>query len=95
MKRVYATVAAAVLVYALVASVWDAVSGPLDHDEHQFMASAFMVARYGFHPYRDFAYFHMPNLVYWYAPFFLVPYSFTLKRLQTEVCRCGHESSRS
>src|SRR5260221_5180550 len=35
----------------------------LDHDEHQFVASGALLARRGLWPYRDYAYFHMPNLV--------------------------------
>jgi 4-amino-4-deoxy-L-arabinose transferase-like glycosyltransferase len=34
----------------------------LDHDEHQFVASGALLARRGLWPYRDYAYFHMPNL---------------------------------
>lgn len=35
----------------------------LNHDEHQFIASAALLARQGLLPYRDFPYFHMPTLV--------------------------------
>jgi hypothetical protein len=35
----------------------------LNHDEHQFIASAALTARQGLLPYRDFPYFHMPTLV--------------------------------
>ena len=35
----------------------------LDHDEHQFVASGALLARRGLWPYRDYAYFHMPNLI--------------------------------
>jgi 4-amino-4-deoxy-L-arabinose transferase-like glycosyltransferase len=38
-----------------------------NHDEHQFMASGYLLATRGLLPYRDFAYFHMPNLVFIYA----------------------------
>jgi Dolichyl-phosphate-mannose-protein mannosyltransferase len=79
----------AILIYLAVFSTWYAVSGPLDHDEHQFMASAFLVAQYGRHPYQDFAYFHMPNLVYLYAPFFFIPYSFLSVRLFVGICGFG------
>ena len=37
---------------------------PLDHDEHQFVASASLLARDGLLPYRDYPYFHMPYLVF-------------------------------
>ena len=35
---------------------------PLDHDEHQFVASGWLVARAGLLPYHDFPYFHLPYL---------------------------------
>jgi hypothetical protein len=70
-------------------SVWYSVSAASTHDEHQFMASAFMVAQYGLHPYQDFFYFHMPNLVYLYAPFFFLPYPFLAARLFVGICAFG------
>ena len=48
------------------------VQKPLDHDEHQFIASAALLAREGLLPYRDYAYFHMPNLLLVYATLFTV-----------------------
>ncbi len=39
----------------------------LNHDEHQFIAGAALIARDGLVPYRDFAFFHVPLLVYVYA----------------------------
>ncbi len=39
----------------------------LDHDEHQFVASAATWARHGLLPYRDFPHFHMPYLVWLYG----------------------------
>ena len=33
----------------------------LNHDEHQFVGSAVLLARYGLQPYADFAYFHVPG----------------------------------
>lgn len=39
----------------------------LDHDEHQFIASATAWSRAGLLPYRDFAHFHMPYLVFLYG----------------------------
>ena len=35
----------------------------LDHDEHQFVAAGALLARRALWPYRDYAYFHTPNLV--------------------------------
>ena len=42
----------------------------LNHDEHQFIASAALVARAGLTPYADFPYFHVPLLSYLYALLF-------------------------
>src|SRR5690349_6190270 len=42
----------------------------LDHDEHQFIASATLLARRGLLPYRDYPYFHMPHMVFIYAALF-------------------------
>ena len=39
----------------------------LNHDEHQFIAGATLIARDGLTPYRDFAFFHVPLQVYAYA----------------------------
>lgn len=77
------------VMYAAVVSIYWCITGGLNHDEHQFLASAFMVMQYGLHPYQDFAYFHMPNLVYIYAPFFLTPYPFLLARLFVGLCGIG------
>jgi len=60
----------AFFVAALVAMLGFALGAPLDHDEHQFIASAALLARDGLLPYRDFAYFHTPNLVGIYALLF-------------------------
>ena len=38
-----------------------------NHDEHQFMASGYLLATKGLLPYRDYPYFHMPNLIFVYA----------------------------
>ncbi len=42
----------------------------IDHDEHQFIASAAMLQRLGWLPYADYAYFHQPYLVFIYAALF-------------------------
>lgn len=88
-KVINIAVITVVLFYAAITSISFSVSGGLDHDEHQFMASAFMVAKYGLHPYQDFAYFHMPNLVYIYAPFFFTPYPLLLARIFVGICGFG------
>ncbi|MEZ4731076.1 MAG: hypothetical protein R3E79_28480 [Caldilineaceae bacterium] len=78
---------AVVVLYVLAALLYMAVMPDLNHDEHQFMASAYLVATQGLQPYRDFAYFHMPNLVYLYA--WLLPltdYPFLVIRLFTGAC---------
>jgi hypothetical protein len=43
---------------------------PLDHDEHQFVASGWLIGRVGLLPYRDFPYFHLPYLSLLYASLF-------------------------
>jgi hypothetical protein len=42
----------------------------LNRDEHQFIAAGTLLARQGLLPYRDYAYFHFPNLVFVYAGLF-------------------------
>ena len=42
----------------------------LNHDEHQFVASAALMAREEMLPYRDFPYFHVPTLSIIYALIF-------------------------
>jgi hypothetical protein len=54
-----------------------AVRAEFTHDEHQFVASAELLAEHGLLPYRDYAYFHLPNLVFVYA----VLYQFTEYKL--------------
>jgi len=39
----------------------------LNHDEHQFLAPAALLSREGLQPWRDYALFHLPNLVFVYA----------------------------
>ena len=39
----------------------------LNHDEHQFVVSGILRASEGLLPYRDYPYFHMPNLVLVYG----------------------------
>jgi hypothetical protein len=40
------------------------VTRRLDHDEHQFVAGAALLAWHGELPYRDYPYFHTPGLVF-------------------------------
>jgi hypothetical protein len=42
----------------------------LSRDEHQFIAAGALLATEGLLPYRDFPYFHVPNLIFVYAGLF-------------------------
>ncbi|MFY9852701.1 MAG: hypothetical protein WAK26_02340, partial [Terracidiphilus sp.] len=58
-----------------------------DHDEHQFIAGAFLVARDHLLPYRDFAFFHTPNILFIYAILFSFTNHFLLSaRLFSAAC---------
>jgi 4-amino-4-deoxy-L-arabinose transferase-like glycosyltransferase len=59
----------AVLLLLMLGVVLAGVALPreIDHDEHQFVASGALLAHDGLLPYRDYPYFHLPNLVYLYA----------------------------
>jgi hypothetical protein len=54
-----------------------AIRAGSNHDEHQFIASAELLADRGLLPYRDYPYFHLPNLVFVYG----LLYSFTEYKL--------------
>jgi len=59
----------------------------LNHDEHQFVASAALIARNGLLPYRDFPYFHVPVLSFVDALLFQVTdYLLLAARLFSVVC---------
>ena len=59
----------------------------LDHDEHQFVTSGALLARETKLPYVDYAYFHMPNMVFVYAVLFSVTDHLLLSaRLFSTVC---------
>jgi hypothetical protein len=88
-KAISVVVTSSALFYAAVVCGNRALTTVLNHDEHQFMASAYMVARPGLQPYRDFAYFHMPNLVYLYSLFFFTPTPFLVARLFNGLCAFG------
>ncbi|MEQ1862830.1 MAG: hypothetical protein ABMA13_23150 [Chthoniobacteraceae bacterium] len=53
--------AACVLVFART------MDRSLNHDEHQFLAPAALLAREGLEPWRDYQLFHLPNLILAYA----------------------------
>src|SRR6478672_5539385 len=59
----------------------------MSHDEHQFIASAVLVAREQLAPYRDFAYFHVPNQTYLWALFYhFTDYYLLVARAFCAVC---------
>ncbi len=63
------------------------VNKPLDHDEHQFVASAKLLQAEGYQPYVDFAYFHMPYLLYVYQVLYDVTDHLLLSsRLFSSLC---------
>ena len=66
------TRSAAGLLFALIALTLFAIamSRGLNRDEHQFVAAGAMLAQHGCLPYRDYPYFHVPNLVFVYAALF-------------------------
>src|SRR2546423_3566203 len=47
-----------------------AMARELNHDEHQFIAPPALLLRAGLLPYRDYPFFHMPNLVFVFAALF-------------------------
>jgi hypothetical protein len=51
-----------------------AMERDLNHDEHQFLAPGALLAREGLLPFRDYALFHLPNLVYLYAAVDFLPW---------------------
>jgi hypothetical protein len=71
-RRAWLWAAAVLLLFALVfVLVWGLnMRRGLNHDEHQFVASAALIARDGLLPYRDFPYFHVPTLSFIYAALF-------------------------
>ncbi|PYL66297.1 MAG: hypothetical protein DMF25_00770 [Verrucomicrobia bacterium] len=47
-----------------------AMTRELNRDEGQFIAAGALLARYGYLPYRDYPYFHLPNLAFVFAALF-------------------------
>lgn len=83
-------VAAILLGLLLVLVIGYAIGKPLDHDEHQFVASGALLAREGLLPYVDYPYFHLPNLVFLYALVFLVsPYLLFSARMVSVLASVG------
>src|SRR5947209_2017069 len=62
--------AAAFFLFAGAAILLLVLGKALDHDEHQFVASGALLARRSLLPYRDYPYFHTPNLVFVYGLLF-------------------------
>jgi hypothetical protein len=78
------------LIFVLLLVFTLAMTKRLDHDEHQFVASAALLARQGLLPYRDYPYFHVPYLVYVYAAAFRCSDHLLLwARIISAVCGFG------
>jgi hypothetical protein len=77
----------ALLAILLLLLITKVVTLNLDHDEHQFIASGLLLARDGRLPYRDYAYFHVPLLVFVYALLFrFTDYALLATRLFSTLC---------
>ncbi len=77
----------AFLAVVLVFLFLSAMGRNLNHDEHQFIAPAAVVAFDGLQPYRDFPLFHLPNLVFLYAALFRVfDHPFLVARIFSVLC---------
>jgi hypothetical protein len=61
----------------------------INHDEHQFVAGAALLAREGLQPYRDFAWFHVPTLLYLYAGLFALSDQLLLAARTLSVVAAG------
>jgi 4-amino-4-deoxy-L-arabinose transferase-like glycosyltransferase len=69
-KILLATAVAALFILVFSLSFSRAIRAGANHDEHQFIASAQLLVDHGLLPYRDYAYFHLPNLVFVYGLIF-------------------------
>src|ERR1043166_3600793 len=61
------TFIAAFCLAALTYMFAKAMDWEIHQDEHQFIATGVICAEHGLRPYKDFALFHMPNLVFIYG----------------------------
>src|SRR5437667_224970 len=87
MRRVQGVFAAVFLVGIAFLLFQKAMLQGLNHDEHQFVAPPALLAQEGMLPYRDYAFMHMPNLVFVYALFdAITPYHLLAARLFNAVC---------
>lgn len=76
-----------VLLLALLLLVGLNMRRGLNHDEYQFVASGYLMAKAGLLPYRDFPYFHVPGLSLLYAGLFqLTPRLLLTARLFSVGC---------
>jgi 4-amino-4-deoxy-L-arabinose transferase-like glycosyltransferase len=67
-----------------------AIRADSNHDEHQFVASGEVLAGHGLIPYRDYAYFHLPNLIFVYALLYrFTEYKLLAARLFSVLCITG------
>ena len=84
-KQIALTVAMSALMLLVLCAI--AMSRGLNVDEHQFVASGALLAREGFLPYRDYPFFHTPNLPLVYALLFRgTDYLLLSARLLSVLC---------
>src|SRR5437588_10084188 len=84
-KQIALTVAMSALILLVLCAI--AMSRGLNVDEHQFVASGALLAREGFLPYRDYPFFHTPNLPLVYALLFRgTDYLLLSARLLSVLC---------
>jgi 4-amino-4-deoxy-L-arabinose transferase-like glycosyltransferase len=79
----------AVILFVLIAITLFgiAMSRGLNRDENQFIAAGALFARQGLLPYRDYPYFHVPNLMFIYAALFRCSsYLLLTSRLFSVLC---------
>lgn len=88
MSRTWPRVLAALFFLAVFLLLLGAgMQKPLDHDEHQFVAGGALLADRLLLPYRDYPYFHVPNLTFIYAALFAVTdYHLLAARLFSILC---------
>jgi 4-amino-4-deoxy-L-arabinose transferase-like glycosyltransferase len=86
-KILWAALAAALFGLVFALSFSRAMRAGGNHDEHQFIASAQLLVEHGLLPYRDYAYFHLPNLIFVYGLLFkFTTYKLLAARLLSAVC---------
>jgi len=84
-KQIAVTVAISTLMLLVLCAI--AMSRGLNVDEHQFVASGVLLAREGLLPYRDYPFFHTPNLSFVYALLFrCTDYLLLSARLLSVLC---------